>query len=75
MVETEADIVQKLLRENEAFRRMKERHAELENQLQNLETKPCLTPHDEVEIRKIKKRKLLFKDEMQRIVAAHRAGH
>jgi uncharacterized protein YdcH (DUF465 family) len=74
MIEREADIVRKLLRENEAFRRMKERHAELENQLQNLETKPYLTPQDEVEIRKIKKRKLLFKDEMQRIVAAHRAA-
>ena len=72
MAEKEGDLIIKLLHENEAFRTMKERHAALEDQLQGLETKPYLTPQDELEIKKIKKRKLMVKDEMQRILASHR---
>jgi len=72
MADREEDLVRKLLEENEVFRTMKERHAALEGQLQGLETKLYLTPQDELEIKKIKKKKLLFKDEMQRILATHR---
>jgi hypothetical protein len=75
MGEKEADLVRKLLQENPAFRTLKERHAALEDQLQNLEAKPCLTPQDELEIKRIKKRKLMFKDEMQRILASCRNDH
>jgi uncharacterized protein YdcH (DUF465 family) len=74
MAESEEVLVRKLLQENEAFRTMKERHADLENQLQKLEAKPYLTPQDEVEIKKIKKRKLMFKDEMQKILVSCRTG-
>lgn len=73
MAEKEEVLVKRLLQENEAFRTMKERHAALEDQLQRLETKPYLTPQEELEIKKIKKRKLMFKDEMQIILASHRA--
>lgn len=72
MAEREEVLVKQLLQENETFRTMKERHAALEDQLQTLETKPYLTPQDELEIKKIKKRKLMFKDEMQRILASYR---
>jgi len=75
MAKREEDLIIKLLQENEAFRTMKERHAALEDQLQSLETKPYLTPQDELEIKKIKKRKLMVKDEMQKILASHRADH
>ncbi|NIQ38565.1 MAG: DUF465 domain-containing protein [Proteobacteria bacterium] len=51
---------------------MKKSHAALEDQLQQIETKPYLTPQDELEIKKIKKKKLRFKDEMQRILASYR---
>ena len=61
MAEREEYLVKKLLQENETFRSMKEKHAALEDQLQRLETKPYLTPQDELEIKKIKKRKLMFK--------------
>jgi len=69
----EEDLVKKLLQDNETFRTLKQHHASLEAQLQEFENKPFLTPHDEVEIKKIKKRKLMFKDEMQRILASHRS--
>ena len=68
----EEELVKKLLQENEPFRTLKKQHAALEDQLQAFENKLCLTPQDEVEIKKIKKRKLMFKDEMQRILAVHR---
>jgi uncharacterized protein YdcH (DUF465 family) len=68
----EEDLVKKLVQENESFRTLKQQHAALEDQLQAFENKLCLTPQDEVEIKKIKKRKLMFKDEMQRILAVHR---
>jgi uncharacterized protein YdcH (DUF465 family) len=75
MAEKTEDLVRKLLEENETFQTMKENHAALEDQLQQIETKPYLTPQDELEIRKIKKKKLRFKDEMQRILASCRAEH
>ena len=71
----EEDLVKKLLQENESFKTLKQQHAALEDQLQTFEDKLCLTPQDEVEIKKIKKRKLMFKDEMQKILAVHRTDH
>jgi uncharacterized protein YdcH (DUF465 family) len=72
MPEREEDLVRRLLQENEIFRTVKEKHAALEEDLQKLESKPYRTPQDEVEIKRIKKTKLMFKDEMQRILSAHR---
>jgi len=75
MGEKEEDLVRTLLKEDETFRTMKERHGALEDQLQRLETKPYLTPQDELEIKMIKKKKLMFKDEMQRILVSYRTSH
>ena len=72
MGEREENLVKKLLQENESFRTMKEKHAALEDQLQRLETKPYITPQDELEIKRIKKTKLMYKDEMQKILTSHR---
>lgn len=72
MQEKEEELVRQLLQENETFRTMKEKHAALEEELQRLETKTCLTPREEQEVKRIKKMKLMFKDEMQRILASHR---
>lgn len=72
MAEKGKNLMKRLLEEDETFRTMKEKHAALEDQLQRIETKPYITPQDELEIKKIKKMKLMFKDEMQRILASHR---
>lgn len=74
MTGKEEDLIRRLLQENEAFRTMKEKHAALEDQLERLETKPYLTPEEELEIKKIKKKKLMYKDEMQRILVSNRTG-
>jgi uncharacterized protein YdcH (DUF465 family) len=68
----EEDLVKKLVQENESFRTLKQQHAALEDRLQAFGNKLCLTPQDEVEIKRIKKKKLMFKDEMQKILAVHR---
>jgi uncharacterized protein YdcH (DUF465 family) len=74
MVQREEALMRRLLQEDEEFKTIKAKHAALEELLQQFETKPWLTPQDELEIKRIKKKKLLFKDEMQKILASHRAA-
>lgn len=66
------ELIERLMREDEAFSRAKEAHAELEKQLEELERKPFLTPQDELEIKIIKKKKLAYKDQMERILMKYR---
>lgn len=58
--------------ENEEVKRIKQRHADLERQLGEYERKPFLTPLDDLEMKKIKKRKLACKDAIERILTRHR---
>ena len=68
----EEELVQRLMRENDEFRKVKEAHTELSRQLDELEKKPFLTPQDEIEIKVIKKKKLAFKDQMEKILMQYR---
>jgi hypothetical protein len=52
--------------------RAKQAHSRLANQLEELEKKPFLTPQDEMEIKIIKKKKLAFKDQMEKILEQNR---
>jgi len=65
-------LIEKLMQENEEFRKAKEGHAELARQLDELEKKPFLTPQDEIEIKVMKKKKLAFKDQMEKILMQYR---
>ena len=69
MATSESDLIETVLRENEAFRKAKEGHAEYAKYLEDLEKKPYLTPQDEVDIKIFKKKKLVYKDEMEKILA------
>jgi hypothetical protein len=44
-VTREEELIERLMREDEAFIKIKEAHAELAGQLDELEKKPFLTPH------------------------------
>lgn len=66
------ELIERLMREDEAFSNAKKAHAELERQLEELEKKPFLTPQDEIEIKIIKKKKLVYKDQMERILMKYR---
>ena len=72
MTAKEDELIERLMRENEEFRKAKQAHTELAKQLDELEKKPFLTPQDEVEIKILKKKKLAYKDQMEKILMQYR---
>jgi hypothetical protein len=72
MTTKEEALIEKLVRENEEFSKVKQAHFQLAKQLEELEKKPFLTPQDEVEIKIIKKKKLALKDQMEKILMKYR---
>jgi hypothetical protein len=72
MLTKEEELIERLMRENEGFLKAKQAHAELARQLEALEKKPFLTPPDEIEIKILKKKKLVYKDQMERILMQYR---
>ena len=68
----EEELIARLMKENEAFAKAKEAHVGLSRQLEELEKKPFLTPQDEMEIKILKKKKLVYKDQMERILIQFR---
>jgi len=68
----EDELVERLMNENEEFRKAKQTHAELAKTLDEMENKPYLTPQDEVEIKILKKKKLAYKDQMEKVLLQHR---
>jgi hypothetical protein len=71
-VTKEEELIDRLMKEDEDFIKIKKAHTELAGQLDELEKKSFLTPQDEVEIKIIKKKKLAYKDELEKILRKHR---
>ncbi len=61
-------LLQDLIDNNPRFRMLYENHTLLEKQLQEFEKRPFLTADEEIEKNKVKKLKLIGKDEMETIV-------
>ncbi|OGP93422.1 MAG: hypothetical protein A2157_18045 [Deltaproteobacteria bacterium RBG_16_47_11] len=72
MTTKEEELIERLMKENEEFLKAKQSHSQLSNQLEELEKKLFLTPHDEMEIKIIKKKKLALKDQMEKILVQYR---
>ena len=72
MTTKEETLIERLMKENEEFSKVKQAHTQLARQLEELEKKPFLTPQDEVEIKIIKKKKLALKDQMEKILIQYR---
>jgi len=72
MTTKEEELNERLMRENEEFLKAKQAHSQLANQLEELEKKPFLTPQDEMEVKILKKKKLAFKDQMEKILMQYR---
>jgi uncharacterized protein YdcH (DUF465 family) len=68
----EDELIEKLMKENEEFRKAKQTHLELAKQLDEMESKPYLTPQDEIDIKILKKKKLAHKDQMEKILMQYR---
>ncbi len=66
-------LIERLSKEDGEFARAKEAHGELARRVEELERKPFLTPQDEIELKTLKKKKLFFKDQMERILQRHQA--
>jgi uncharacterized protein YdcH (DUF465 family) len=72
MTTKEEELIERLMRENEDFLKAKQAHTQLARQLDELEKKPFLTPQDEMEIKILKKKKLAWKDQMEKILMQFR---
>ena len=72
MATKEEELIERLMRENEDFLKAKQAHVQLGRQLEELENKSFLTPQDEIEIKILKKKKLVYKDQMERILMQYR---
>ena len=57
---------------DEHFRNLCEQHAQLKQQIQEIESKPHVTGEDELEEQRLKKLKLQVKDQMNSILAQSR---
>ena len=72
MTTKEEELIERLMGENEDFLKAKQAHIQLAGQLEELEKKPFLTPQDEMEIKILKKKKLAWKDQMEKILMQFR---
>jgi len=68
----EDELRDRLLRQNEDFKRLFDEHRRHEKRLEFLRSKPFLTGEEEVEEKELKKRKLALKDQMYRMMSAYR---
>lgn len=62
---SEEEIIEKLLVDDEEFKKIYSEHRELDEVVRNLEEKESLSEDDEVEIKRLKKIKLSLKDRME----------
>lgn len=67
-MDIDQNLLQNLIDNNPRFRMLYENHILLEKQLQEFEKRPFLSADDEIEKNKVKKLKLIGKDEMESIV-------
>jgi uncharacterized protein YdcH (DUF465 family) len=62
-----------LMASSEEFRALASNHAQLHKQLEELEAKPHLSEAEQIEETRLKKQKLRVKDQMNEIMARHKA--
>jgi len=68
----EQEVVERLKKENEEFKRLSEEHRNLDGLLSEIDSKRYLTPEEEVDRKKIQKQKLLKKDRMAALVREYK---
>ena len=65
---TDEEIVEKLLKDNVEFKKLKELHNEYEQKLEDFNKKHYLTDNEKVEKKTLKKKKLAAKDRLTAII-------
>ena len=69
------DIKAHLMQTSEEYRLLADRHQEYDRLIDQMETKPHVTPQDEVEEHRLKKLKLHLKDQMEEMVSRYKTQH
>ncbi len=64
----EQEIIEKLLKENEEFKKISEEHHQLDGLLTEIDKKVYLTPEEEIERKKLQKQKLAKKDRLAEMI-------
>ncbi len=72
MDNTQDELKAHLMQTDQEFRRLVEQHSQYDRRLDEIESKPHVTPEDEIEEHRIKKLKLHLKDQMNEILGRHR---
>ncbi len=75
MTSNARDVSDILLETDEEYRKLKEEHHKYDDRLLELSGKPWLTTDEEVEEKKLKKHKLLLKDQMEQRVHEYQTQH
>lgn len=68
----EKELKEILIRENEEFKEVYERHQECETELEKLKKKDFQTDLDRLKERELKKKKLVLKDKMYAIMTSYK---
>ncbi len=68
----EKELKERLLQDNEGFKKLHQEHQSCDKRLEALMAKSFLTAEDELEVKELKKRKLALKDRMYLIMAEFR---
>ncbi len=66
------EIIEKLMQEDEEFRKLVMEHRELDRKIQDLDSKPYLIPAEEAERKKLSRLKLAKKDLIAQRVSEYR---
>jgi len=72
MEQYELELIAKYGEKDEELKKLWQQHLEYEKQVEKLESKPYLTPQDDLELKKIKKLKLAGKTKIQAILEKYK---
>jgi uncharacterized protein YdcH (DUF465 family) len=74
MEKKDEELIQALLEREPELRQYYDEHVDLERQLDSLQQKAYLTPEEEMEKKRLQKRKLAGKDKIMEILSRHRTA-
>ena len=68
-MEIDQTLLEKLMNENPEFKKIYNEHAALKNQVEEMNQRKFLSPEEELEKKNIQKQKLMYKDQLSKILA------
>ena len=73
MEEQDLNIIERLIPRDKELARLWDEHLAFERRLEEMAKRPYLSPDEEIEAKRLKKLKLVGRDRIEEILAAHRA--